>query len=408
MTIEHRYLHEVLWKLALSRNKMAFISGPRQVGKTTMARAYHDQYQQFAYCNWDELSVKKKWSKDPNLLVSDFDFSKIKDKRLLILDEIHKAKGWKGRLKGLFDTKSDLMNILVTGSAKLNVYKKGSDSLLGRYLNFRLHPFSVREVHQLNPLDPEEVEKSLFRDKPIPGIIQFEKLEQLLEFSGFPEPFLAKNKKVHTLWRKGRNEKIIKEDILDLTRIQEISQVEILTSLLPEKIGSPLSVQSLREDLSVSYDTISRWLSILKELYYFYDVSPYSKSIARAIKKEKKIYFYDWTQCEDDGARFENFIASHLLKACHYWEDVGEGDFQLHYLRDKEKNEVDFLVTKNKKPWFMVEAKNQQKTLTKASKVFQNQLNCPYIQVVMDRDVFQKIDSRTWIMGADYFLGHLV
>jgi uncharacterized protein len=408
MKQEQRYLYEALTELALERGKMAFLSGPRQVGKTTMAQSYKRDYDQFIYKNWDEASVKKNWSRDPDLLITDFDLSKINQKKLLILDEIHKAKGWKSKLKGIYDTKKELFNILVTGSAKLNVYKKGSDSLLGRYLHFRLHPFSIREVHGLTPVLPDELEKIIFVDRPKDYSFDFEKIQHLYNFSGFPEPYLNSNKKIHILWKRGRKEKIMREDILDLSRIQEISKIEILCAILPEKIGTPLSVQSLREDLSVSHDTATRWLSYLKELYYFFDLSPYSKSISRSLKKEQKIYFYDWTECENDGEKFENFVASHLLKACHYWEDTGEGEFKLQYLRDKDKNEVDFLIVKNKKPWFTVECKLHQKSLDISHKKFQKQINCPHIQVVYDMETFQKIDSKTWIMGVDYLLGHLV
>ncbi len=403
-----RYLISSVVSLALKRGKMAFVSGPRQVGKTTMSKYLKSNYSQFIYKNWDEVSVKKAWAKDPIKLLESFDFTKLNESRLLVLDEIHKSKGWKGKLKGLFDTEGENLHFLITGSAKLNVYKKGSDSLMGRYLNFRLHPFSVREVHGLGPLTPEIVEQKLFLENPKKLKLDFNKINNLFNFSGFPEPYFNQNIKIKNLWSKGRKEKIIREDLMDLSRVQEVSQIETLCTFLPEKIGSPLSVQALKEDLSVSHDSVTRWLSYLKELYYFFDVSPYSKNIKRSLKKEAKIYFYDWTECESEGQKFENFIASHLIKACHFWEDTGEGDFQLKYLRDKEKNEIDFLILKNQKPWFTVECKLSQRNLDVNYKKFQKQLNCPHIQVIYDQKTFQKIDEKTWIMGSDYFLGNLV
>lgn len=408
MEEKKRSLYFSILDLALKREKMAFLSGPRQVGKTTLAQSFEKEYQESVYLNWDDTKVKREWAKDPNLLLGNFDLTKRDKSRLLILDEIHKAKGWKSKLKGLYDTKKKLVNIFVTGSAKLNIYKKGSDSLLGRYLHFRLHPFSVRELHNYQPVLPDHLEEIFFTSKPNNLLIDFKVVKQLFEFSGFPEPYLSQNKKIHLIWKRGRKDKIIREDILDLSRIKEISQIEVLCALLPEKIGSPLSIQSLREDLSASHDSVTRWLSYLKELYYFFDLSPYSKSVSRSLKKETKIYFFDWSECENEGARFENFVAAHLLKACNFWEDTGEGEFQLQYLRDKDKNEIDFIIIKNKKPWFTVECKLSQKTLDQSYKKFQKQLHCPHIQVVFEDGVFQKINSDTWIIGVDYFLGHLV
>lgn len=408
MKKEKRYLINAIQELSLARNKMAFVSGPRQVGKTTMALTFEKGVDDFAYKNWDQTKVKRDWSKDPELLLTNFDFTNPEKTRLLILDEIHKARGWKSKLKGLYDTHGEFLRFIITGSARLNTYNKGSDSLLGRYFHFRLHPFSAREIHRLDPLGPEDIQNKIFASKPEKHSFDFERLKQLYEYSGFPEPFLAQNKKVYTLWSKGRREKIIREDLRDLSRIHEISQIETLCALLPEKVGTPLSIQSLREDLSVSHDSVTRWLSSLRELYYYFEVRPYSKSISRSLKKDAKIYFYDWNECENEGAKFENFVASHLLKACHYWEDTGEGNFDLHYLRDKDKNEVDFLVVKNRRPWFTVECKLQQRTLDMAYRKFQRQIQCPHIQVVFDRKVFQKVDEMTWILGADYFLGNLV
>ncbi len=408
MQPQNRYLHQEIQTISLSRGKMAFISGPRQVGKTTLALSYEEDFDEFSYKNWDELAVKRAWSKDPNLLIESFHFSKLKSSRLLVLDEIHKAKGWKSRLKGLYDTQKDHLSMIVTGCTRLNVYKKGSDSLLGRYYHFRLHPFSIRDAHQMDPMGPDELEKILFHHRPTSSPFSFKIINDLFERSGFPEPYLSSSPKIRSLWQKGRKEKIIREDLRDLSRIQEISQIEILCDLLPEKVGSPLSVQSLREDLSVSHDTTTRWLLYLKELYYFFDVTPYSKSIARSLRKEAKVYLYDWTEVRDEGARFENFVASHLLKACHYWEDTGEGLFQLHYLRDKDKNEIDFIILRDKKPWFTVECKLHDKNLGHAYKKFQPQVNCPHIQVVFEEGVFQKVNDQTWIMGVDFFLGHLV
>ncbi|MEN0059968.1 MAG: ATP-binding protein, partial [Bdellovibrio sp.] len=350
-----RYIYKDIKDLALKRQKMVFVSGPRQVGKTTLAKSYGKEFDEVSYRNWDESQFRKLWTKAPNEVQNVFNLEKTNNHRLLILDEIHKSKGWKQKLKGIYDELGAEINIIVTGSARLNVFKKGGDSLLGRYLNFRLHPLSYGELLEEPSQAPEAWKKGILGG----GARQRKQsiLEKLLKFSGFPEPYFSHSEKILNIWRRGRTEKIVREDLRDLSRLPELSQVEMLASLLPSKVGSPLSVQSLREDLEVAHDTVTRWLKYLNELYYFFELKPWTKSIPRSLKKEGKIYLYDWTEVEDAGVRFENMLACHLIKACHYWTDTGEGDFDLFYLRNKEKQEVDFLISKNKKPWLMVEAK---------------------------------------------------
>jgi len=277
---------------------------------------------------------------------------------------------------------------------------------MGRFLNFRLHPFSYGEVCNNEIFDPDKWKSTLFKKTKMSR--DDKNLLRLLEMSGFPEPYLANSQKILKIWRQSRNEKIVREDLRDLSRIPELSQVEMLTSLLPEKVGSPLSVQSLREDLEVSHDTVKRWLNYLNELYYFFELKPWSKSVPRSLKKEGKVYLYDWTEIENEGFKFENLIACHLQKACHYWTDTGEGLFDLYYLRNKEKEEIDFLIVKDKKPWLMVEAKNKDTNLNnKVIDKFIKYFQCPYIQVINEDDIFFKKDDQKLIISAVDFLAHL-
>lgn len=381
---------------------MAFISGPRQVGKTTLAKSMGPDFDETAYKNWDETEFRRLWVKSPNQIQQFFSLEAVNKSHLLILDEIHKSKSWKQKLKGIYDELSQDISILVTGSARLNVFKKGSDSLMGRYLNFRLHPFSYGELAGDGSLSPEEWRKNLFKSPT--GKLSQEPLERLLKLSGFPEPYTSNSEKVLRVWRRGRNEKIVREDLRDLSRLPELSQVEMLTSLLPSKVGSPLSVQSLREDLEVAHDTVRRWLNYLKELFFFFEIKPWTKSIPRTLKKEGKIYLYDWTEIEDPGARFENLVACHLLKACHYWTDTGEGDFDLHYLRNKEKQEIDFLIVKDRKPWLCVESKLTNTTIdSKTVEKFQSHLRCPYMQIVKPEKVWRAEDDKV-VISATYAL----
>lgn len=278
---------------------------------------------------------------------------------------------------------------------------------MGRYIHFRLHPFSVAEALGRTHLRHENFFKLIFSNKS--NELNAQKvIEDLFHFSGFPEPFLEKDPAILNVWRQGRLEKVVRQDLRDLTRIQEIGQVEALMSLLPEKVGAPLSTASLREDIEVAFDTVKRWLKYLEELYYSYTIRPYSKSIIRSLKKEPKLYLYDWTEIENDAFRFENLVASHLLKACHFWQDTGEGSFELSYLRDKQKNEVDFILIKNKKPWFTLECKLNDSNLDTQFQKFQTQLNIPHIQLVYKPGQWRQVNKQVWIMSAEYFLPWLV
>ncbi|KYG66319.1 hypothetical protein AZI86_04490 [Bdellovibrio bacteriovorus] len=241
-------------------------------------------------------------------------------------------------------------------------------------------------------LNPDAWLKAIFKKDSKPHNQKI--LERLFKFSGFPEPYFANSEKIHRLWRSGWTEKIIREDLRDLSRIPELSQVEMLVSLLPDKIGSPLSIQSLREDLEVSHDTVSRWLKYLNELFYFFELKPWTKSIPRSLKKEGKIYLYDWTEIDSPGIKFENMVASHLLKACNFWTDTGEGAFELFYLRNKEKQEIDFLIVRDKKPWLCVEAKYSETVIDKkVADKYTDYLGCPYkIIAISTPNVFVEDD----------------
>jgi predicted AAA+ superfamily ATPase len=293
--------------------------------------------------------------------------------------------------------------------------------LLGRYFHFRLYPFSIGELLRERPLDLKELDQiiadPLVLKKTVENLRKNKKsyselFQKLWSFSGFPEPYLAEDEAISRLWRRGRREKILREDLIDLSRVQEIKQVDLLCTLLEEKVGSPLSIQSLREDCEVAHTTVSRWLLYLKELYYFFDITPYSKSISRSLKKEPKIYFYDWTEVSDEANRLENMVALHLWKMCHFYEDSGEGIFSLHYLRNKEKKEVDFLVLKNKKPWFTVEVKLNNKNLDGNFHQYYPVLKCPHFQVIGSVDHFDSKSPQEFkahshpvvIISAHYFL----
>jgi predicted AAA+ superfamily ATPase len=241
----------------------------------------------------------------------------------------------------------------VAGSARLDLYQRGGDSLLGRHERVRLHPLSIGELtHREVPGPPDDwlaVRAAADVDEA-----SWDRLERR---GGFPEPWLADDDAQHQRWSIQRRSLILREDLRDLTQIRQVALVEHLAILLPDRVGSPLSVNALREDLQVGHDTVSNWLDALESLYFAFRIPPYARRLARALTKERKLYLWDWSVLQSPPARFENMVASHLLKAVHAWNDLGLGEYELHYVRDKEKREVDFMITSRRAPVVLIEAR---------------------------------------------------
>ena len=281
---------------------------------------------------------------------------------------------------------------------------------MGRYIGFRLHPFSWGEClspgTQSNPDDILQIFNAKYSTYKHNSLF-----DDLWTFGGFPEPLFRQSHEFANIWRRGRIEKLIREDLRDLSRIPELSQVEMLVALLPDRIGSLLIIQSLREDLEVAHDTVKRWIDYLKQLYYLFELKPYSKSLPRSLKKEGKIYLYDWAEVDSQGPRFENMVACHLLKACHFWTDIGKGRFELHYLRNKEKKEVDFLVLRDRKPWITVECKLSDMSFDPSILSFSKQLGIKHhIQLHKGKQPKVRADQgdlKVVLAGASEFLSLL-
>jgi hypothetical protein len=350
---------------AALKRKMAFIGGPRQVGKTTLALSFLGPAateRHPAYLNWDDPKMR------PGLRRGELP----PEQPTVILDEVHKYARWRGLVKGLYDTEKSFRSILVTGSARLDHYRKGGDSLAGRYRYFRLHPFSLAELGAAT------------------AVADGEHVAALLRFGGFPEPLLAQSERRLRLWQRERMTRVIQDDLRDLERVREISLVEQLADALPERVGSPLSVRSLREDLDVDHKTAERWLSILENLYVCFRVSPFGAKRIRAVKKERKLYLWDWSMVPEHGPRFENMVAAQLLKYCHMQEDVEGYRMELRFLRDTDRREVDFVVVKDKKPLFAVECKTGEKSVSPAIRYFAERTSIPvFYQVHLGERYFQ-------------------
>ena len=385
--------------------QMLFLAGPRQVGKTTISKHFEKKYAKAHYLNWDVEEHRAHILSGALELGKMFDLDEIQQKKpLIIFDEIHKQPMWKNALKGFFDLYGKKADIMVTGSAQLDIYQAGNDSMMGRYFSYQIHPLSVAELLHIALPDDEL--------RPQVKINQND-FEALWTFGGFPEPFTKRNKMHYLRWKKMRNKQLLQEDIRDLTQIHEISQLEVLTALLRHQTGGITNRHALANKVDVSVPTISRWLTLLERVYYCFRITPWHKNVSRSLIKEPKLYLWDWSLLDDIGARAENFVASHLNKAVAMWNDRGLGEYSLHFLRDKEKNEVDFLVVKNNEPWFLVEVKHgQNHRLSPQLARYQKMLNAPHaFQVVIDMPFVDAncFDyTRPVIVPATTFLSQLV
>jgi len=375
-------------------SKMVFVAGPRQVGKTTLARHLLARSEAGAYLNWDDRDDRReiRAARWPG------------GRALVVLDELHKWRGWKGWIKGEYDKHRERLQFLVTGSARLDVYRKGGDSLQGRYHNYRLHPFSVAEALAKGP--PRGLEPSAEIDVPARGAPDV--LRALLEFGSFPEPFLAQSARTSRRWQKDRLDRFFREDVRDLEAVRDLSRLEHLADLIPERVGSPLSLNSLREDLEVSHRAVTHWVDVLERLYHVFRVRPFGGPRARALTKMPKAYLWDASLVPERAARFENLVASHLLKTCHWLADAEGHDVTLHYLRDRDGREVDFLVCLGKKPWFAVEVKLAATRVDPSLVYFRERLKIPFayqLTLEGDRDF---VEDGVRVLPASRFLASLV
>lgn len=358
-----RYIFEALQKHLATFRQMAFLVGPRQVGKTTLAQSFLDPVlPQVNYFNWDAPAHRRILT---TKILSGQERLGRPEQGKIVFDEIHKYPRWKNALKGLFDTHEPETHWIVTGSAMLGVYRRGQDSLLGRYFPYHLAPFSVAEVvgqtHSV-PL-PQNL---AHLECASPTSEAQEAFQSLLRFGGFPEPLFRAEESFLSRWRTARLDRLINQDLASTEMIRQLPLVEHLMFLLPERVGSPLSLNNLREDLEVHFATVKHWMDLLQRVFYGFFIRPYAKKSARMLKKEAKWYLWDWTEITDPGTRFENLVAVHLKKYVDYLNDLGLGEVELHYVRDKEKREVDFLLSSQRKPVFLVECKLSERAPSQA------------------------------------------
>jgi predicted AAA+ superfamily ATPase len=383
-----RYLNQAIGKDL--EEKMVFLSGPRHVGKTTLAKAFLKSGEDL-YLNWDQREDRKK------ILAGRWPATRC----TVVLDELHKYKRWKNWVKGEVDAHGRRVRFLITGSARLDIYRRGGDSLQGRYHAHRLHGFSIGEL--LYPR--REIQAGSELDFPHAG--DRETLSLLMRFGPFPEPFLKQDERSLRRWRRERMDRFFRDDVRELENVRDMSSMEMMADLLESRVGSLLSLQSLREDLEVSHRAVSHWMEILDRLYFCYRITPFSHRAVRALKKSSKLYLWDWSAIQEGGPRFENLVANHLLKLKHSLEDREGYRVGLHYLRDADKREVDFLMTLEKKPWFAVECKVKADAASPSLRYFGERLGIPYLFQIHLEGKEDFLDGKVRVMPAGKFLAAL-
>jgi len=338
--------------------QMAFVSGPRQVGKTTTCRGRGD-----IYLNWDNDDHREVILAGAGAVARYAKLDSLVDRRpVIVFDELHRYGKWRQFLKGFFDTYEHRARVIVTGSSRLDQFRRGGDSLMGRYFPLRMHPLSVAE------LAAQDIPAGLVRP---PRPIADDDWQTLWAHGGYPEPFTQRSPRFTTRWRELRRTQLLREDIRDLTRIHELDRLSSFEQLLAGRSGEPLVATSLAKAVRVSENTVRAWIATLCTLHHGFVLRPWHQSITKALRKEPRWFLRDWSGIADPGKRFETMCACHLLKAVEGWTDLGLGVFELRYLRDTQGREVDFVVVRDGKPWILVEAKMSDETPSPALKHYQ-------------------------------------
>lgn len=383
--------------------QMRFVTGPRQVGKSTLAKEFLKGVDcESLYYNWDLRSIKNRFLEDNYFYNGDALKILSKGKKWICFDEIHKYPKWKDVLKDGFDSYEDKYSFLVTGSARLDFFRKSGDSLAGRYFIFRLYPISLFELTGGKLILPSMKPRDFIQEN-IKSSANKSLFDNLLKFGGYPEPLVKGAEIFSKLWHEEYIDVLIKNDLRDLTKIHDLENVAKLIHLLPTKIASPLSLNSLVNDMQTSYNAIRNYVRSLILTYIIFKIPPYHEKLSRVLSKESKVYFFDWTRINDAGKRFENYVACELKNRIELWNLSCPQRYDLFYIRTRDKKETDFLITCDNKPYLLIEAKTSLKTFERHNIDQAKKLNVPLLQIISDHDFVKASKDELYIVSASNF-----
>lgn len=394
--------------------RMSFICGPRQVGKTTLGQKHLEQLNQTRnYHNWDSLALRRKFAANPHFFIEDLTFSispsqklPLEERPWVVFDEVHKYPKWKNILKSYYDEWKNSLRFLVMGSARLDFFRRSGDSLVGRYFLFRmnpLHPYDLTgKVLDFESAWHPKLGTLFFEedDKPFT-----EAATLLYEISGFPEPLSVGTREFYLRWKDNHISLVTGEELRDLTRSVSIQKQQTLVFLLPERVGAPLSLNSMRDVLQCSPVTVKNWLEALEKVYMVFSVMPFAGRLKRSVLKEKKVYFWDWGIHEEPGKRFENFIAVELQRAVSAWNEWGKGEYKLMYVRTRDGREIDFVIVERNKPYLAIECKWKDQTLSSAVLYLKEGLGVTNaVQVIGIPGYLKQEEAGVFVAGYDRLL----
>jgi uncharacterized protein len=395
-----------IWDDLSPHRQMVFIAGPRQTGKTTLTEQIRARFASSAYLNWDEPEHRHLLTDRPHFY-EEID-RKDSSKPVVVLDELHKYGDWKNYLKGIYDRDSHQFKFVVSGSGRLEAFQKGGDSLAGRYFLFHLWPLTLGELANRKTdfdafwANPLEIPEEHSGDR--------ETWQTLDRLSGFPDPFTRGTERFYRIWSRNYRSQLLREELRDLAEIRKFTSADLLYSLLPGRVGSPLSMQNLAGDIQVSFDTVKNWLAWFDQLFLSFRISPWSQKIPRAISKEKKLYLFDYGSIESQGAKLENQVAVELWRAVHGWNDMGLGEYSLHFLRNKQREEVDFLICDRNRPKLLIEVKTGETSPDGGLRKFQALLQIPAVQLVEKEGICRIVSNdaqKIMVVSASRYLSTL-
>jgi predicted AAA+ superfamily ATPase len=402
MNYINRYLEDIIFDPLFER-QIKIITGPRQCGKTTLAKnkLKIENCENFYY-NWDSPEIRRKYRIYGNFLPE----NNTKNKKWVCFDEIHKMPKWKNILKGFFDSYENQYNFLVTGSARIDILRRAGDSLTGRYFLFKLYPFILSEING------KSIKDIMVKDEAIDYITknienkngEQEKMEDMLTYSGFPEPLLKSNERFLKMWNQEYFETVIRSDLKELSNLQFIEKAIDIIYLLTGKIGSPLSIESIAQDTELNFRTVKRYIDYLNINYLVFYIPTFTGNLKRLNKKMKKLFFYNYSLLQDEAARFENYVALELKVRTDLWNLLTKDKYDIFFIRNREGKETDFLIVKNSKPFFLCEVKLKDTHIETHHRYFAEKLgNIPFVQIVKEKDILKRENKNYFIVSASRF-----